>query len=104
MSWVKRVNILLAGRDRLRETQKLLVQASRGNINLEARSNRHLIWLHLFEYYKMCHALRDGHNGTVKSMYNIDLNFKPIDFSDLIDAILQYPETFTFERYHADKN
>jgi len=108
VSWVKRFDVLLAGKERLAVVRKILVDVQRdiknGKIDLsDDRSGRRFVWTHVFEYFDTCRALAwGGRNGTIKTELGLNMNHagEPRDFELLVEHMIDYQKVFTFRRLH----
>lgn len=104
VSWVKRFDVLLAGKNRLAEVRKILMRCQKdvrlGRLDLgDDRSGRRFVWKHLFEYCGGAAALSYGRrDGTLKSTMNISISSEPEDFWPLIEHMMGYETNIKLRR------
>jgi hypothetical protein len=103
LSWVKRFDVLLAGKKRLEVTRRLLRKAQRdascGRLDFDDRNTRRFLWLHLFEYVDLTTRLASGQrSGTISAELGIDIDAKPVDFGVLLENLMRYRSTITLPR------
>ena len=100
---MKRLDVLLAGKNRMIVVKKTLVDSQKllrqGHLEDLNPSERRFLWKYIFEYYQGCLALANGgRDGVVKAELGLDIRpaSRPRDFGPLITHLLEYEDKFTF--------